>query len=110
MDSWTNDSAMKAYPVVPGDPSTASFGGFVVGPMHAAVRAAAAGFRPYFMHGGGLCGGNQLHASGTWDNGISLLQRPQLRFQAARGGRALRRSTGPCHRTLARRKVADPGP
>ncbi len=24
------------------------------------------------MHGGGLCGGNQLHASGTWDNGISL--------------------------------------
>ena len=63
----------KAYAVVPGDPSTASFGGFVVSPMHAAVRAAAAGFRPYFMHGGGLCGGNQLHASGTWDNGISLI-------------------------------------
>ena len=63
---------LKAYAVVPGDPSTASCGGFVVGPMHAAVRAAAAGFRPYFMHGGGLCGGNQLHASGTWDNGISL--------------------------------------
>ncbi len=63
---------MKAYAVVPGDPSTASFGGFVVGPMHAAVRAAAAGFRPYFMHGGGFCGGNQLHASGTWDNGISF--------------------------------------
>jgi hypothetical protein len=43
--------------------------------MHAAVRAAAAGFRLYFMHGGGLCGGNQLHASGTWDNGISLCAR-----------------------------------
>ena len=40
--------------------------------MHAAVRAAAVGFRPFFMHGGGLCGGNQLHSSGTWDNGISL--------------------------------------
>jgi hypothetical protein len=24
------------------------------------------------MHGSGLCGGNQLHANGTWDNGISL--------------------------------------
>jgi hypothetical protein len=67
-----HDMVDKAYAVVPGDPSTASFGGFVVGPMHAAVRAAAAGFRPYFMHGSGFCGGNQLHASGTWDNGISL--------------------------------------
>ena len=48
-------------------------------------------------------------AAATPGEAIQALQRPGFRRQAARRHRALRRSTGPCHRALGRREEPNSG-
>src|SRR3982750_2935158 len=48
-------------------------------------------------------------AAATPGEAIQALQRPGFRRQAARRRRALRRSTGPCHRALGRREEPNSG-